>query len=82
MGTNWNTGNVFKPDLKDFIVKLIEHWKQVAQRNYGFPIQEDIQNSTGEEGLAQPAVGDLALSWGWSRWSPDIPLTSATLCSL
>lgn len=29
----------------------------------GFSIQEDVQNSTGE-GLAQPAVGDPALSWG------------------
>lgn len=56
----WDTWNVLKPDFEGVVVKLIEQQKQITQRNCAFSVQ-GIQNSTSE-GLAQPAVGEPALS--------------------
>ena len=47
-------------------------WLQVAQGGCGVSFSGDIQNPPGW-GPVQPAVGDLALAGGWTRWSPEVP---------
>jgi len=47
-----------------FPLRVMEH--QPAQRGCGVSFSGDIQNPPGQ-GLVQPALGDPALAWGWTR---------------
>jgi len=46
-----------------FTLRVMEHWKKVAQGGCGFSFSGDVQNPPGQ-GPVQPAVGDPASAGG------------------